>query len=231
MNENNSWVPAHVPAGLSNVVALAAGGLHVLALRSDGTVVAWGDNSFGQTNVPAGLTNAVAVAAGTQHSLAVRADGTVIAWGGNSDGQASVPGDMTNVVAVAAGDQDSLALKDDGTVVGWGLHYDGSGWVAMSAPADLANTAAIAACDSYGLALIGSGPPPAHAAMKSLSYTNKFSVQIPSQSGRVYVLEYKDALTDLTWSALPLVAGDGGELSLRDPTPTGNQRFYRVRRW
>ncbi|MBI3852983.1 MAG: hypothetical protein HY298_22245 [Verrucomicrobia bacterium] len=67
------------PAGLSNIVAIAAGGAsganygHNLALKSDGKVVGWGDNVFGQTNVPAGLSNVVAIAAGGNHSLAITA--------------------------------------------------------------------------------------------------------------------------------------------------------------
>ena len=232
MNENNSWVPAHVPPGLSNVVALAAGGLHVMALRSDGTVVAWGDNSYGQTNVPVGLTNVIAIAAGTEHSLAVRAGGTVVAWGGNGDGQTDVPIDLSNVVAVAAGEGDSFALKGDGAIIAWGRTYDGSAWVPTPVPADLANVVAIAACDSYGLALIGSGPPAGQVTLSNPTHrTNSFSVQVASQSGRVYALEYKDALTDSTWSALPLVTGSGGLLTIRDPTAAGLQRFYRVRRW
>ena len=70
-----------VPVSVSNVVAIAAGWWHSLALRADGTVIAWGDNSYGQTNVPASATNIVAIAAGWYHNLALRADGTVIAWG------------------------------------------------------------------------------------------------------------------------------------------------------
>ena len=57
------------------------------ALKSDGTVIAWGDNSHGQTNLPAGLSNVVAIAAGYYHSLAVCSDGTVQAWGDGLDGQ------------------------------------------------------------------------------------------------------------------------------------------------
>ena len=61
----------NVPAGLSNVVAIAAGGLHTLAVRADGVAIAWGDNSSGQTNVPAGLTDLLSIAGGAQHSLAL----------------------------------------------------------------------------------------------------------------------------------------------------------------
>ena len=99
-----------MPPGLNNVVAIAAGGYHSLALKYDGTVVAWGDDSVGQTNVPAGLSNVVAVAAGGFHSLALKADGTLVTWGDNSAGQSSVPVGLTNVVAISAGYLHSLAL-------------------------------------------------------------------------------------------------------------------------
>jgi hypothetical protein len=49
------------------VRALAASAAGV----TPGTVVAWGDDSYGQTNVPAGLSSVVAIAAGTYHSLAL----------------------------------------------------------------------------------------------------------------------------------------------------------------
>jgi uncharacterized repeat protein (TIGR02543 family) len=59
----------NVPAGLTNVVAVAAGDYHSLALKSDGTVVAWGADWYGQTKLPAGLANVFAIAGGYAHSL------------------------------------------------------------------------------------------------------------------------------------------------------------------
>src|SRR5437899_12160094 len=50
--------------------AIAAGAGHSLALKSDGTVAAWGYNAFGESTVPASLTGFVDVAAGKDHSLA-----------------------------------------------------------------------------------------------------------------------------------------------------------------
>ena len=61
---NNIYGQLNVPAGLSGVTAIGGGGAHIVALKSDGTVVAWGDNSAGQTTVPAGLSGVMAIAKG-----------------------------------------------------------------------------------------------------------------------------------------------------------------------
>jgi hypothetical protein len=121
----------NVPGELTNLLAIAAGERHLLALKSDGTVAAWGYTipnrtrppyapSTLVTNVPAGLSGIIAIAAGASHNLAVRSNGTVVAWGDNSYGQTNVPASLSNVIAVAAGDLQSLALKADGKVVAWG---------------------------------------------------------------------------------------------------------------
>ena len=82
-----------------------------ISLQSNGVVVAWGDNSFGQTSVPAGLSNVVAIAAGDFHTLALRADGTVVGWGDDSYGQTDVPGYLNQATAVASGYYHGLALE------------------------------------------------------------------------------------------------------------------------
>jgi alpha-tubulin suppressor-like RCC1 family protein len=115
------------PLGLTQVTKVAVGGDHLLALRSDQTVVAWGNNLYGQATVPAGLSGVIAVAAGGNHSLALKSDGTVVAWGAGSAedpfgyGQSIVPAGLAGVIGIAAGQFHSLALKSDGTVVGWGV--------------------------------------------------------------------------------------------------------------
>jgi alpha-tubulin suppressor-like RCC1 family protein len=85
------------------VIAVAAGVSHSLALCADGTIAAWGSNSFGElgtgntttSNVPAAVVatgalsnkTVVAIAAGDNHSLALCSDGTMVAWGSNQSGQ------------------------------------------------------------------------------------------------------------------------------------------------
>jgi hypothetical protein len=95
---------------LSNVMAIAAGGHHCLALKRDGTVVAWGSDDYGQTNVPPGLGGVEAVSAGLYHSLALRSDGTVVAWGLGSSGQTNIPPCLHGVTTISAGGYHNLAL-------------------------------------------------------------------------------------------------------------------------
>jgi alpha-tubulin suppressor-like RCC1 family protein len=150
---DNAYGQTNVPSGLSNVVALAAGTYHSLALQADGTVAAWGDNAYGQTNVPSGLSNVVALAGGQEHSLALRADGTVAAWGNNGYSQRTVPSGLSNVVGVAAGNYHSLALQADGTVAAWGDNSYGQ----TTVPAGLRNVVAVAGGGFHSLALRADG--------------------------------------------------------------------------
>jgi hypothetical protein len=214
----------NVPAGLSNAVAIAAGSGYDLALKADGTVSTWGSG----WGVPTDLTNVVAIAAGGAHNLALLANGTVFAWGDNTYGQANVPTGLTNVAAIAAGTAHSLALLANGTVVAWGYNVHGQ----TNVPTGLTNVVAVAAGSDHNLAQVGSGPPVLCAPVTHpILSGNGFSLELPSQCGRVYALEYKDNLSSAYWVALPLAAGTGTNLVLLDPTSTNAQRFYRVRRW
>lgn len=145
-----------VPPEATNVVALSAGGSHMLALRGDGRVAAWGAPTHVFRNlilaVPSDLTNAVAIAAGGDHSLALRADGTVVSWGYDAFDGIRVPEGLSNVVALAAGGGYSMAVKRDGTVVDWG---DAARYGDPLAHLDLTNVTALALghYGSHGLAL------------------------------------------------------------------------------
>ena len=130
---------------LTGVAAVAAGGGHSLAIKTDGSLWAWGFNRWGELGIGTNeydphptpvqvLTGVAAVAAGGVHSLAIKTDGSLWAWGDNDSGQL---GDGTTterdspvqvlagVVAVAAGGNDSLAIKTDGTLWAWGENGHG----------------------------------------------------------------------------------------------------------
>jgi alpha-tubulin suppressor-like RCC1 family protein len=234
---NNDYGQTNVSASLSNVVAIAAGEWNSMALKSDGTVVAWGagtvntgeDPDFGQSIVPATLTNVVRIATGGPDDLALTADGSIIGWGDNSNGEdTQLPG-LSNVVAIAAGYDHSVALQADGAVTVWG--YNGYG--ELNIPAGLTNVISISAEGAFHtLALVGGISPSIQATILNPACNqNGFCLTVPSQSGRVYAMKYKNSLTDSQWTALPLVAGTGGALTLTDPTAPTSQRFYLVQQW
>ena len=123
---------------LLNAVSVAAGSLHSLAARADGTVWAWGNNDHGQLgdgttaqhsvpNQVPGLSGVVMVAAHGNFSLALKGDGTVWAWGSNNHGQLGdgttaeqhVPVRVTGLAHafwIAAGFEHAIAIDDGGAV-------------------------------------------------------------------------------------------------------------------
>ncbi|WP_066363878.1 RCC1 domain-containing protein [Herbidospora mongoliensis] len=145
-------VDATVPqgvGGLPPVTAVSVGDRHILALSVDGTVWAWGDNTYRQlgdgttTSRPdprmiAGLTGVRSVSAGYRYSLAVKTDGTVWAWGHNGfaelgDGTTvnrPTPVQVTGISGVrtalaSRSGVHSAAVKTDGTVWTWGSNASG----------------------------------------------------------------------------------------------------------
>ena len=82
-------------------VALAAGVTHSLALRADGSVLAWGLDSLGEVRAPRSL-RALAVAANEGYSMAVTTGGSVIIWGAGPYGRTNIPpAARSNVIAIA----------------------------------------------------------------------------------------------------------------------------------
>ncbi len=208
--------PTRTRAGLylsgdfEDAVAIAAGWTHSMALKSDGTVWAWGLNAHGQLgngtridySIPVQvvgldgnglLADVQAISVGLRHSLALTSNGTVKAWGRNSWGQlgngtylhtqsycmtpltvrgAGGEGFLSNVVAISAGHYHNLALLSDGTVWAWGSGESGqlgdgqSGYHMQLVPAPvkapggegvLQGIVAIDAGDYHSLALTADG--------------------------------------------------------------------------
>ncbi len=126
-----------VPAGLTNVIAVTQGYTQNLGLKSDGSIVAWGANPYGEGAVPAGISNVIAIAAGSFHDVVLKSNGTVAAWG-YGDTRISVPNGLNGVIAVGASYYNSLALKSNGTLVAWGSYSTGT-----YPPTNLSNVVAI----------------------------------------------------------------------------------------
>jgi hypothetical protein len=103
----------NIPGPNTDFVTIAAGSYHNLGLKSDGTIVAWGQNGFGQCDVPVPNTDFEAIAAGRGHSLGLKSDGSIVAWGDNRNGQCDVPAPNANFEAVAAGAYHSLGRRGD----------------------------------------------------------------------------------------------------------------------
>ncbi|HUG10874.1 MAG TPA: immunoglobulin domain-containing protein, partial [Opitutaceae bacterium] len=149
-----SWgnPPAATPT-IGGPIAAISCDTFAVALKGDGTVVAWGDNGYGQATVPAGLVDAVAVSAGSEFAIALKSDGTVLGWGRNDAGQATPPPGLGDVVAVSAGLNHALALKANGSVVAWGDPYEGNTVV----PAGLRGVVAVEAGNTISFALKSDG--------------------------------------------------------------------------
>ncbi len=134
-------VPLPLPPE-QQVTAVSTGCGHSLAVLSDGTVIGWGRNVFGQAGggrpggvtppvaVP-GLRDVVAVAAGGGHSLALDSAGQVWGWGAGFFGMLGSVGaavhpvpqpidGATDIVAIAAGGSHNLALTASGRLLMWG---------------------------------------------------------------------------------------------------------------
>ena len=125
---------------------VSAGPIHTLAIKTDGTLWAWGNNSFGQLGTgdnterryPVKLGNATDwtdISAGYTHSVARKSNGTLWAWGANGQGQL---GDGTNSPSTtpvqlpgndwsrfSAGGEYTLAVRTDGTLWSWGVNNFG----------------------------------------------------------------------------------------------------------
>jgi alpha-tubulin suppressor-like RCC1 family protein len=148
-----------VPFGLTNALQVAAGHGQSLALKTDGTVVAWGANLYGQGAVPTNLSSVAMISAGYYHDVALLTNGTVTAWGLENPSQGyyltNVPANLANATVISAGFWHTLALSSNGTVVAWG-YDDGLG--ETNVPAGLTNVTAIAAGFQFNL-VVSNGVP------------------------------------------------------------------------
>ena len=112
---------------MTSVSAIDAGYSFSAALKTNGVVVCWGDNTSGQLSVPvAAQSGVVAISAGESFCAALKSDGSVVAWGSNGSGETNVPAAaQSNVISIGAGNEHVVARRSDGTVVIWGRGFFG----------------------------------------------------------------------------------------------------------
>jgi alpha-tubulin suppressor-like RCC1 family protein len=136
--------------GLTGITDIAAGTGHSLALQSDGSILAWGENSSGQlgtgdfvdSSVPVPVTGVagirfVDIAAGENFSMALSEWGTVYTWGENESGQLGnndatgtdrnypdIVNGLIGIRSITVGFRHALVLQADGTILAWGENSD-----------------------------------------------------------------------------------------------------------
>jgi alpha-tubulin suppressor-like RCC1 family protein len=143
-DQNGQLTPVVVTGAAKDVISITAGQSHTCIVKSDGSVMCWGEGENGQLGnggkdpslVPVAVTmpvKAVAVSAGERSTCALAATGAVYCWGANELGQLGTgsPNDEPNpspiivagindATAIATGRNHTCATRSGGTVVCWG---------------------------------------------------------------------------------------------------------------
>ena len=153
---------------------------HSLAVTSDGTLWAWGDNNAGQLGDETLINrhspvrvmeDVVSVSAGNMFTMAVRSDGTLWAWGQNDRGQFGTGGIvgsripimiMENVSEVYAGDSYAMVIRTDGSLWAMGQNdrgqFGNGNRVSSRVPLRLKeNVQSLSASGNHTMALMADG--------------------------------------------------------------------------
>ncbi len=118
------WYNRHIPIPRilkdNKFISISAGESHLMALKSDGSIVCWSRDNIICFIAPEG-NDFVAISAGWYHSCALKSDGSIVSWGRDEYGQVSETPTESDFTAVSAGKYSSSALRTDDTVSIWGV--------------------------------------------------------------------------------------------------------------
>jgi len=193
------------------VTAIAAGSWHTVALKNDGTVVAWGYNGYGEVT-------------GTPTDSAIA---NPVTLGGQV---------LSGVTAIAAGQGHTVALKNDGTLVEWGATVtpttdDPSSVIASPVTLEgqvLSGVTAIAAGPNYTVALIGGVQ--LLPSLKVRPNGNELILSWPTNAVGFTLQSTLDLTPPVTWLASPSGPAVVGAHFTLTNTTSGGARFYRLKK-
>ncbi len=177
---------------------LAVGNAHTVALRTDGTVLAAGDNTYGQCDV-SDWTDIVAIAAGAYHTVGLRSDGSVVVSGDNSRGQCGADG-ATGVVEIEAHAMDTVLRKADGSIVCFGAHDytpKTASWNGVVRLAPAAYGLVGLASDGTAMATEASLLTPAFRELADIAAAGDYAVGITAEGNLVTSAQIDPGFTDV----------------------------------
>lgn len=204
-----------------------------LAVTEQGTVIGWGNNSYGQCLTPADLNHVVTVAAGGSggFGVALKDDGVVVAWGGRGASMRTVPAglvdviafppDLAEVVKIAVGPRGAIAIKRDGGLVSWGSQQ-------YPFPERLDNVVDIAAGEFHRLALNQDGtvvqwpesslsvPPPPAGLFDVVAIASGFSHCLALKKDGTVIGWGQSVVPSGLADVIVIAAGGNSSLALKD---------------
>lgn len=133
-----SSILSQLPDNLGTVQAVSAYRHNACVIKTDDSLVCWGNNNNGAATIPSTLGLVKAVDIGPNHACAIKANDTLACWGLNDNGQSTPAATLGQVKSVGVGNKHTCVIKADDTVHCWGEA------VSLPVPSDLGSVKMLA---------------------------------------------------------------------------------------